>query len=172
MYLLNVYRVFLKVCISIFQAVCIPFAVFYQAQLPPPPYNSKGFSHDSIPWLENCPLVLQTYKCDISRSLFSNKTYEMGKIFVWRSLFSYKVLFFPITYVGATHRVCAYPSSKTAVAIYFVQLVIYFVQLATNCHPLSRCIQKHHSQRTFTYCCENGKGIFCIFSFFRTLCSE
>ena len=171
MYLLKVYRVFLNVCISIFQTVCIPFAVFYQAQLPPPPCNSIGFSHDSIPWLENYPLVLQAYKCDISRSKISNKTYEMGKIFVYRSLFSYQVLFFSHhIYVGATHRVCAYPSSKTAVAIYFVQLVIYFVQLATNCQPLS--IQKHHSQRTFTYCCENEKGIFCIFFFFRTLCSE
>ena len=71
---------------------------------------------------------------------------------------------FPQIRSGHPRRVCAYPPSKTAVApIHFVQLVIYFVQLDTNCHPLSWCIQKHHSQRTFTYCCENGKGIFCIF---------
>ena len=73
---------------------------------------------------------------------------------------------FPQICGGHPRRVCAYPPSKTAVApIHFVQLVIYFVQLDTNCHPLSWCIQKHHSQRTFTYCCEGEQLDFCILLF-------
>ena len=66
---------------------------------------------------------------------------------------------------GHPRRMCAYPPSKTAVAIYFVQLVICFVQLATNCHPLSWCIQKHHSQRRHSrIAVRRKKGIFSFFS--------
>ena len=69
--------------------------------------------------------------------------------------------------------VCAYhPSSKTAVAIYFLQLVIYFLQLATNCHPLCLCIQKHHSQRTFMYCCEKERNILHFLQDLAILCLE